>query len=258
MDKISIIIPAHNEEKRIENTLKSYSRYFEGLKMNENLDYEILVVINNTTDRTEEIVKEAQNKNKKIRYLNFKQGGKGFAVIMGFKEALKKDFDLIGFVDADMATSPEEYWKLISNIKNYDGIIADRYLKNSKIYPSPTIKRLMARKLFNFVIRTLLLLPYEDTQCGAKIFKVKAVKAVLPYLTMSHWAFDVELIYTLRKKGFRVKALPTVWVDKEYSKINFWKAGPWMTLGVIRLRLLNSPLKRFMKIYDKFIGFIPK
>jgi len=55
------------------------------------------------------------------------------------------------------------------------------------------------------------------------------------------------------KKGFRIVSNPTIWVDREYSKINFWSSGPWMILGVIRLRLLNSPLKSFLRIYDKLL-----
>jgi len=256
--KISIVMPAHNEEKRIGKTLDKYSEYFEIQRKRKKVNYEILVVINNTTDKTEDIVKSVQKKNKRINYLNLKPGGKGFAVISGFKDALKKDYDLIGFVDADMATSPEEYWKLIENIGKYDGIIADRYMKGSKVFPHPTMQRFLARKVFNFVIRSFLLLPLNDTQCGAKIFKKRVLEKVMPLLTMSQWAFDVELLYALRNEGFKIKAFPTIWIDKEYSKINFWQAGPWMALGVMRLRILNSPFRRFIKIYDKFIGFIPK
>src|SRR3989344_8183585 len=109
--KISIIIPAYNEEKRIGRTLEEYLKFFSIKKKQEKIrNFEILVVINNTKDRTEEIVKEKQKKCMELRYLNFKQGGKGFAITEGFKDALKRDNKLIGFVDADMSTSPEEYF----------------------------------------------------------------------------------------------------------------------------------------------------
>jgi len=249
MNRVSIVIPAYNEEKRIGKTLFEYSKFFNTLK----LDYEILVVINNTQDRTEEIVRRYKEKNKRIRYLNLEKGGKGYAVIEGFKDALKRPNKYIGFVDSDMATSPQEYWKLIQGLDKYDGIIADRYLKESHVEPPARIKRILARKLFNFVIKSLLFLPHDDTQCGAKVFKRKAIEAALPQLTMSKWAFDVDLLYTIRKKGYRIKSLPTVWVDREYSKINFWSAGPWMALGVARLRLINSPLKSLIRVYDNLL-----
>ena len=258
MKKLSIIIPAYNEEKRIGNTLNNYSSHFEDLGKTAALDYEIIVVINNTSDRTEEIVKSIREKNRRIRYLNFKQGGKGFAVIEGFKEALKGNSDFIGFVDADLATSAEEYAKLFFSIRNHDGAIADRYLPQSRVYPPTTFRRIVVSRIFNFLIRSILQLPYKDTQCGAKIFKRRAVETMLPHLTMSQWAFDVELLCVLKKNNYSIKSAPTVWIDKEYSKINFWKAGPWMFLGIIRLRLLQSPLRQFIRIYDKFIGFIPR
>ncbi len=258
MLKIAIIMPAYNEERRIGKTLESYGNYFNRLVKNKVLDYELLVVINNTKDRTEEIVRGYMKKNPCVRYLNFKRKGKGFAVIEGFKEALKRDNELIGFVDADMATSPEEYHRLINGIKEYDGAIADRYMKGSIVIPKPSYKRLAAKKLFNFVIRSFLLVPFGDTQCGAKLFRRRALEETLPHLSMSGWAFDADLIYSMKKSGFRIRAVPTIWIDKEYSTINFWQAGPWMAIAVIRLRILNSPFRRFVRIYDKFIGFIPK
>ena len=92
--KLSIIIPAHNEEKRIGSTSEAYSKYFKSLKKDK-FDYGILVVINATTDSTEKIVKKYQKKDKKIKCLNLKKGGKGYAVTEGFKDALKRKNDII-------------------------------------------------------------------------------------------------------------------------------------------------------------------
>ena len=258
MDKVAVIIPAYNEEKRIWKTLEKYSLFFNNLKKQKKIDYEILVVINNTTDNTEIIVKEWAKKNKNISYIDLLRGGKGYAVIEGFKIALQKRFDYIGFVDADMATSPEEFFKIIQGARKNGGAIADRYLRESEIHPKPSIKRLIARRAFNFLIRSLLLIPFGDTQCGAKVFKKTVLAEVIDNLSMSQWAFDAELLYHLNKKGYRIKPVPTKWHDREYSKINFWRTGPWMALGIIRIRILNSPFKRFVRVYDKLIGFIPK
>jgi len=250
MDKVSIIIPAYNEEKRIENTLRSYISFFDNLYDNGLIDYEIVVVINNTKDRTEEIVNKIILTNKKIRCLNFKQKGKGFAVIEGFKDALKRENDLIGFVDADASTSAEEYWRLISAMNGYGGVVADRYLKGSIIKPNPTLARLFAKRLFNFWARSILFIPFGDTQCGAKVFRRRVILESIPDLTMSQWAFDIELLYIINKKRYGILASPTKWTDKAYSTINFWQSGPWMALAIMRLRLIHSPFKGFVKIYD--------
>ncbi len=258
MLKASIVIPAHNEERRIGAALEYYSRYFKELKRADILDYEILVVINNTRDKTESIVQSFQKKNKNIFYLNLLKGGKGFAVIEGFKDALKRDNDIIGFVDADMATLPDEYYKLIRSINGYDGVIASRYIKGAVVRPRNTLPRILASRLYNLVIRTLLLLPFKDTQCGAKIFSRRAIQDSVYSLGMTQLAFDIELIYIMRKRGWRIREVPTVWSNKQYSTINFWNSGPWMTLAVVRLRLLNSPFKWTVRLYDKVLGRIRK
>jgi len=255
MEKLSIIIPAYNEEKRIENTLSTYTKFFDKIK---DLDYEILVVINNTKDNTKEIVEKHKKKNKKIRYLDLERGGKGYAVTEGFKDALKRKNTLIGFVDADMATPPEAYHYLIKKLENSDGIIASRYIKGSIMEPKPTFQRKVSSRIFNTAIRTLLFMPYRDTQCGAKLFKRETIEKILPQITFSYYAFDVDLLYAARRNGFKIKEAPTKWADKGLSKINFLKAGPRMFFGVVRLRLLNSPLKGMVRIYDKFLRFVPK
>ena len=249
--KILIIIPAHNEEKRISKTLEEYGKFFRDLKNNDILDFEILVVINNSNDRTEELVKKFIKKYSEISYLNFKEGGKGFAIIEGFKEALKRKSDLIGFVDADMATSPQAYYELIKNLSNYDGIFASRYVKGSVVNPKQSVQRIIASRVFNFLIRTMFFMKYKDTQCGAKLFRTKAIETIMPNLSITKWAFDVDLIYLLKKGGFKLKEHPTTWSDMEYSKINLKKAGLKMVLAIIRLRLINSKLKDFVRFYDK-------
>ena len=110
--KLAIVIPAYNEEKRIGKTLQAYSECFEKLRKNKLLDYEILIAINGTTDNTEKIVNSFARKNKSIASINLKEGDKGNAVIQGIKFFLKRKNDLIGFVDADMSTPPEEFARL--------------------------------------------------------------------------------------------------------------------------------------------------
>jgi len=259
---VSIVIPAYNEEKRIGKTLEYYSQYFETLRKRKELEYEIIVAINNTIDGTLEIVKKWHEKNRQIRYINLIKGGKGYAVIEGFKIALKnegrKNSELIGFVDADLSTKPDEFYSLIKKINGYDGVIASRYIEGARISPRPTLGRIIASRFFNIFVRVVLFMPYRDTQCGAKIFKREAIAKTIPHLTFSKWAFDIDLIYSLRKKGFKIEEVPTTWGDKYYSKINFTKAGPWMALAIIRLRLINSRFKFIVRGYDKVMRFMAK
>jgi glycosyltransferase involved in cell wall biosynthesis len=249
--KICIVIPAHNEEKRIGKTLEVYSSFFEKKRKDNLLDYQILIVINNTSDRTEQIVKRYQRHNAKIRCLVFKQGGKGFAITQGFQAALTQDFDAVGFVDADLATSPEAFYDLILHLDGYDGVIASRWLSGSKILtPQTQLRRFLSRG-FNFLVRTLFLLPYRDTQCGAKIFKRKALEHSVQDLTVTRWAFDIDLLYIMRKKGFYIQEIPTVWEDQRESKLNVKTVPLQMFLAILRLRMLHSPFKRLIQVYDQ-------
>ncbi len=252
MYRLAIIVPAHNEEKRIGKTLESYLLYFkEIVKLKKLSSFKIMVVINACSDNTEAVVKKYACKFLEI--ISFKRGGKGFAVIEGFKHALNGDYTHIGFVDADMSTTPEEFYRLFYKINNCEGIVASRYLSESKLTPRNTFSRIIASRIYNFFIRAILIIPFRDTQCGAKIFKQGALRKVITKMGMTQWAFDIELLYLLNKEGFKIKELPTTWSNRDYSTINFWNAGPWMVLSIVRLRILHSPFKRMVRIYDKFI-----
>jgi len=259
--KISIVMPAYNEESRIGRTLEEYSNYFDRLLREKKMeDYEILVVINGTRDKTEEIVNACAKENKRIAYLNFKRGGKGFAVTEGFKNALKskKAFDFIGFVDADMATSPEEYWKLVRNIGGYDGAIADRYMRGAKIIPAFSFRRIIVSRGFNMIVRSLFGLRYSDTQCGAKVFKRFAIAKILNDLTITQWAFDIDMLYSCKKNKLKIRAVPTIWKEVADSKLRIGRASIAMLFAVIQLRVLRSRYKGALRVVRPIIGIIYK
>lgn len=240
--KTIIIIPAHNEEERIEETLKEYINLI--ASRGRATEMEILVVINGTTDNTLEIIKKYP-----VKYLNFEKGGKGFAIKEGFKYALQNNFDLIGYVDADMASSPASFYELIEGIEEYDGIIANRWKKESVI-TNRTFKRKVMSWGFNLLTRLFFHLPYTDTQCGCKLFTREAIETIINDLQTERWEFDIDLLYHLNRKGFKIKEIPTTWDDKEGSKINS-KAPIQMLAGILRLRLLYSPFKFVVRAYDK-------
>jgi glycosyltransferase involved in cell wall biosynthesis len=235
--KVCIVIPAYNEQKRIAATLKAYNQFFSDKKTTENLDYEILVLINGTTDATPAIVADLQKEMPNLLSREIKEGGKGLAVNVGFSDALTRPNDLIGFVDADMATSPQAFYDLIAHLDNYDGIIASRYMPGASVTPPrPFIKRWGSKLFFGSLVRILFGLRYYDTQCGAKVFKRKVMETIVPYLSVKQWAFDIELLSLCKKFGFTIKEFPTIWNDQEGSKLQTVSAGFAMikTLFVLR------------------------
>ncbi len=248
--KLSIIIPAYNEEKRIEPVLREYCKYF---KRKYKKDFEIIVVLNGCVDNTLGVVKKIKKDCSQVRYLEFKQSGKGFAVIEGFKAAKGK---LIGFSDADGSTSPEKFDDLVINIGNADGIIANRWMKGSIVEPKQPLKRIFASRMFNLLVRVLFGIRLSDTQCGAKLFKREAIGKIIKYMGITEWAFDIDLLYHLKRRGYKVKQIPTVWRDKKGSKLNVGKTSTRMFFSVIRLRLVYSPLRIVVKAYDLLPEFM--
>jgi len=241
--RLSIIIPAHNEEKRIEKTLTSYCKFFGLLKKEKGIDTEFIIVLNDWKNKTKEIVKKIKKKQSTVKIIDLKESGKGLAVIEGFKAALKEKNDFIGFVDADMATYPQHFYQLIKNCETKDVIFASRYMRESKIIPKRPFLKTWGRELiFNPLVRTLMGIKFRDFQCGAKIFRPHVIKKIIPHITMKDWAFDVELLYLSQKHGFSLKEIPTIWYDRAGSKFDMMKAGSKMIGSIIKLRFKHSKI----------------
>lgn len=245
--KLSIIIPAYNEEHRIESSLNNYLPYFS----NRAYDTEFIIIIEGD-DKTLEIVKNFQKSYKSIVWeYSRRRLGKGGAIVRGFKQATG---DLIGFVDADASTAPQAFEELIKNIGASDGIIASRKISGAKLVKKEPLLQRIGSRGFNTLVRIMFLLPFKDTQCGAKLFTRRAVYAVLPELGITEFSFDIDLLFRLAKKGFKIAELPTVWEYKPGAQFDFrkwfWKLIPNMFLSLCRLRLLYSPLKKIVRAYD--------
>ncbi len=249
--KISIVIPAHNEEERIEKTLKRYFDYFKSLKKKGILDFEIVVVLNACTDNTLKVVKKYSCR--ELRILEFEQGGKGFAIIKGFKDSLKRESELIGFVDADCSTPPESYYDLIKSLTedmSADGAIANRWDKKSHFEYSGFKK--LRSITYNFIIRSMFLFPYRDTQCGAKVFRRDVLEKIIHKMVSSDFNFDVALLFCLKKElNAKIKSVPTHWVDADKTRISLVRSPFRMILSAIRLRLVHSPFRFIPRAYAK-------
>ncbi len=215
--KVCIVIPAYNEEKRIQPMLGAYLPYFENCK-NE-LDVTFIVVANNCSDKTVPICKKIQKNHPNLEVLNLKQGGKGFALKEGYLHALHKKYDLIGFVDADMATLPQYFHDLIKSTKDCDGAIASRYVPGANVWPKRPWLRKIGGKCYNWVLRKQFNLSFKDTQCGAKIFTYDTIKVVAPDLQETGWACDLEFLYLCQLEKKNIQEVATTWSDQPGSHL---------------------------------------
>jgi len=254
--KLSIIVPAHNEELRIGRMLDAYLPYF-GERYGDGVEF--LIVVNGSTDRTESVAAEHAKGFPQVRIINEPRViGKGGALIRGFGEATG---DLVGFVDADGATPPPAFDNLVSQIDKSDCIIASRWSRGAQISPRQSLARRTVSRLFNILTRVLFGLPFTDTQCGAKLLRRDAVQTVLPKLGIAQWAFDIDLLFQLRRHGYTIREIPTEWSEVPGSKVRVIPHGIGMFAALIRLRLMHSPLKGLVKLYrpktDVFHRFGP-
>lgn len=246
MVKISIVIPAYNEEERIESTLLDYLGFFDNAMKS---DYEIIVIPNNCSDGTVDIVARLLKKHKSIKSKEFKYyTGKSGALIEGFKLA---QGDLIGFTDADNSASPRSFFKLVEGMEGFDGAIGSRWVKDAEIeLKQPFMRRVFSRS-FNFLVRFLLGLNYYDTQCGAKVFRGDKLKKIIPFLGKTLWAFDMDLLYQLKREKAMIVEVPIHWKDDSRTTLNLKKASFQMFLSLVRLRLMYSPFRFLVQFYDK-------
>ncbi len=247
--RLSIVVPARNEERRLGRMLDAYLPHF---CRPDRADTEIIVVVNGSTDRTADLARAAAARWPYLRVIEDPARiGKGGAVLRGFREARG---ELIGFVDADGATPPEAFEDLVGQIGDAGAIIANRWDPRSDVSPLQPWRRRVASRIFNALVRLLFRIPISDTQCGAKLLKRRAMEDVMPHLGITQWAFDVDLLFQLRRRGHTIRQVPTVWHDVAGSHLRVSRAGLEMFVAVVRLRLIYSPFRWVVSLYDRTLG----
>jgi glycosyltransferase involved in cell wall biosynthesis len=237
--QVSIVIPAYNEGLRLGRTLDQYLAFYA------DIDMEFIIVPNNCTDNTAKIARDYSSRfPDKVRVVEIPgYSGKGGAVLAGFRISRG---DYIGFVDADGSTSPAEFSKLLGGIKSHDGVIASRWKSTSKIV-NPNIFREFVSIGFMALVKVMFWMPFIDTQCGAKLFTRKSLFSILDTLQIKDMSFDVEILWRLKKSGFDIKEIPTVWVDDSGGSVAL---GSVFRLMKNSWQMFRSVLKiRFSKNY---------
>lgn len=244
---LSIIIPAHNEESRIGPTLDDYATHFP--------DARIIVVSNGCTDRTDDIVQASCERYPNVRLVTIQSKvGKGGAVRAGL---MLNQSPVVGFVDADSSFTAREICLLLQALPGYDAVIGSRWLPNSKALAKVLFKRRLAGFGFNLLAKALFGLPFRDTQCGAKVFRAEALRPIFDRLETANFAFDVDLLYLLKKQRAKILEAPVVWKDMVGSKVSVVRAGLQMAAALLRLRLRHSPLRFLVPVYDRLVPTNP-
>jgi glycosyltransferase involved in cell wall biosynthesis len=236
--RLDVVIPAHNEEDRIDRTLRVYR------SMLGDHDVRLRVALDHCTDRTAEVTSRHAAEDDRVLVYEYPKLGKGGVVM----ETLRRcDAELVGFVDADCSTPPAEFLRLVEAVE-HDGVdvaIASRSHPSAVVPNQRPRSRRVTSQVFRMLVRRLFHLPFHDTQCGAKVARRSAMDSMLPLLSSRDFLFDVDLLVAADRMGFEVAEVPTIWIDQAGSKLHPVADAARMAGSSLRLwihhRLLPFP-----------------
>ncbi len=240
----SIIIPAYNESARIVSALGRVLACVDACGW----DAEVLVINDGSTDDTAELVAEFMRLNPRLHLINNAGNrGKGFSVRNGLLQAAGA---VVLFTDADLSAPMEEANRLFAAIDaGADVAIGSRWLdRNRQTLHQPLYRRFFGR-CYNGLTRSVMGLPFKDTQCGFKAFRREAAQVIFRLQTIERWGFDPEILFIARKLHFRVVEVPVTWGHDERSRLSYLRDGTQMLREMAEIRA-NSLRGR----YDKAIA----
>ena len=234
---LRIVIPAKNEADRIEHTVVTCCEHF-GERAR------VLVVLNGCSDRTGEVVRALQARFSTLDAIEIPAPiGKGGAVRAGMTLG---DEPFVAFADADGSAAALQIELLLERCaeQGVAGAIGSRWIAGATIGRKQPLRRRVASRAFNLTVRGLFGLRFSDTQCGAKVFRREAIERVFDDLEIANFAFDVDVLFALRRAGQRVVEVPIVWADvPDDSKVRLMRAGGSMLAALLRLRVKHSPFR---------------
>ncbi len=248
------LIPAYNEEARIEPVLRDYAAFFQ---KNYAGPFQLVVVLNGCRDNTLGVVQRVAKDFPGIGWLNFPAPiGKGGALIEGLK--LAKPGGLIGYVDADGATGPKAFLDLVRHIGEADCVIGSRWLPDSVLLQAQPKLRQFVSRCFHLIVEMFFGLHVKDTQCPCKLMRSDAVEKIHPTLCIADLAFDVNLLVALKRAGFKILEVPIAWTDMAGSKVtaSLFRSSLTMFLSVLRVRLIYSPFYGWLKPLRPLEGWV--
>lgn len=200
--KVSVIIPAYNEEAHIARSIEETEKVFKEV----GCDYEIIVVDDGSMDKTHQGALEASRNFNNVQVVrNSSNNGKGSALKHGFNYT---SGDLVAFLDADMDLHPQQIQTLFNYMEsnNADVVIG------SKRHPESELEYPWHRKLISNVYygitKTLFSLPVKDTQTGIKLFKHKVLDDIFPRVLVKRYAFDLELLVNAHHRKYKISEAP--------------------------------------------------
>jgi len=242
--KLSIVIPAYNEGKRLGRTLERIRMYFtEGHSELGLGDIEVIVVDDGSVDATSQVVQSYVPKIAGLRLVsNGANYGKGYSIRRGMLEARGR---IALFSDADLSSPIEESEKLLGAIEaGSDVAIGSRDLDRSLIEAHQSPVREVAGMIFNGFVRLLTGLPFRDTQCGFKAFRQECCRVIFEQQRIRRFGFDPEILFLARRHGLKTVEIPVRWSHDPATKVHPLRDGMVMFANLFYIRW-NWALNRY-------------
>jgi glycosyltransferase involved in cell wall biosynthesis len=231
---LSVIVPAFNESERLEKSLTTILSYLK----NHDAESELIVVDDGSTDNTAATAKDILGSSSAVRtsIISYHSNlGKGRAVRLGL---LASRGEVALFTDADLSTPISETPKLVDPITRgeCDLTFGSRALDRKLIGVHQSWRREQGGRIFNLVVRMATGLPFWDTQCGFKAFRMSVCRPLIEGATIDRFGFDVELLYLGHRAGLRLREIPVRWNHFEGSKVSLFSDSFKMVneVGIIR------------------------
>lgn len=228
---LTLVIPAYNEEERIEKTIEKISNY-------KNIEIsEIIVVDDGSKDKTYQILKNLKEKYNNLKILkNEKNEGKGSALKKGILAA-KDEIPFILISDSDLSSPIEEVERFLPYINDYAILIGSRGIDRSYIKKRQPLLREFMGIIFNLIVQLLFFPKIYDTQCGFKLFKTSVGKKIFNEIMTKGFTYDVEVLILAKLMGYKFKEVPVLWYHMGKSKVKLTKAPFLMFFELINLYL---------------------
>ncbi len=219
--KLSIVIPAYNEEESIAETIEQIEEAFSKVS----IDHEIFIVNDNSKDNTIQVLEALAQKYPSVKYeTNLGPNGFGYAVRFGLE---RFSGDCVAIMMADLSDSPYDliryYTKMVEG--NYDCVFGSRFIKGGKVIDYPWVKKIINR-IANFIIRMVMRIKYNDTTNAFKLYKREVIDGVKPILS-PHFNLTIELPLKAVIRGYSYTVIPNSWTNRKYgvSKLKIKEMG---------------------------------
>jgi glycosyltransferase involved in cell wall biosynthesis len=226
---LSIVIPAHNEEQRLPTTLEQIDAFLK----TQPYEAEVIVVENGSQDRTLELAQEYAAHMPNLVVIHEDARGKGLAVRRGVLDA-RGEYRFI--CDVDLSMPIEEVNRFIPPALNhFDIAIGSREAPGAVRYNEPAYRHFTGR-VFNTLVRWIVLPGLQDTQCGFKCFSAEVSQKIFPLQTMGGWSFDVEVLFIARRMGYKIVEVPIPWYFNPLSRVQLFRDSIRMALDLLAIR----------------------